>query len=580
MKTRKELYGTEQPPVSNQPFSRSPWSFSYQTGALRHIKINGSEAIRGISFLVRDRDWGTLDPALENEKILQTASALSISYDAVFHNQDARLDVRITIVVKPDCLTVTAKGCASGAFETNRAGFTVLHPICDVAGHNVTVDHSDGTREETTFPDFIEPWQPFVDITALTHRVNDLSVTCQFQGDTFEMEDQRQWGDASFKTYNRPLAKPWPYKIEDGSVLEQSVCLTWSACDKAPSILKKSSILEANFPEMALVMTPDDAERLAKNPSDLAAIKPQRLLCHFDTVLGHTSAQFQAFAKAQAAFPKVRFDLELICKCDPDPRPELYALAGEMQAAGFNPASVLVCPSVDRQSTPPGSDWPDCPPLERVHEAASLAFVGVVRGGGMVSFFPELNRKRPPVHLLDFVSHGLCPIVHAADDISVMETLETIPHITRSMRAIIGETPYRIGPATLAMRQNPYGERTIPNPHDQRICMTDDDPRHRGDFAAAYVIGLATVLAPAEIAVWTPAALYGHRGVVADKGQWPIVRALKCLASLAGQPVFSAECADGLAQLWVGKTRLTANLTSDQNGPLSPFEWRLEKHRG
>ncbi len=113
-------------------------------------------------------------------------------------------------------------------------------------------------------------------------------------------------------------------------------------------------------------------------------------------------------------------------------------------------------------------------------------------------FFPELNRKRPPVHLLDFVSHGLCPIVHAADDISVMETLETIPHITRSMRAIIGETPYRIGPATLAMRLNPYGERTIPNPHDQRICMTDDDPRHRGDFAAAYVIGLATVLAPAR----------------------------------------------------------------------------------
>ena len=122
MKTRKELYGTEQPPVSNQPFSRSPWSFSYHTGALRQIKINGSEAIRGISFLVRDRDWGTLDPALENEKILQTASALSISYDAVFHNQDARLDVRIMIIVKPDCLTVTAKGCASGAFVTNSAG--------------------------------------------------------------------------------------------------------------------------------------------------------------------------------------------------------------------------------------------------------------------------------------------------------------------------------------------------------------------------------------------------------------------------------------------------------------------------
>ena len=63
---------------------------------------------------------------------------------------------------------MTAKGRASGAFETNRAGFTVLHPICDVAGHNVTVDHSDGTREETRFPDLIEPWQPFVGY----HRVN------------------------------------------------------------------------------------------------------------------------------------------------------------------------------------------------------------------------------------------------------------------------------------------------------------------------------------------------------------------------------------------------------------------------
>jgi D-apionolactonase len=580
MKTHRELFGTEQPPFPTQSFLQTPWSFSYENGALRHIKINGDEAIRAIAFLARDRDWGTLSPVIENEEILQTDTGLSISYDAIFNNQDACLDVRITIMVTSNCLTMKAKGRASGAFKTNRTGFTVLHPICDVAGHSVTVDHSDGTREKTKFPDFIEPWQPFLDITALTHRVGELSVICQFQGDTFEMEDQRQWGDASFKTYNRPLAKPWPYQIDDRSVLEQSVCLTWSACENAPPVLKQPIILGANFPEMALVITPEDAERLASSPSDLEGVKPQRLLCHFDELLGHTLAQFQAFAKAQAACPEISFDLELICKCDPDPQLQLYALAAEMQVAGFNPASVLICPSVDRQSTPPGSDWPDCPPLDRVHEAAALAFVGFIRGGGMVSFFPELNRKRPPVHMLDFVSHGLCPIVHAADDISVMETLETIPHITRSMRAIIGETPYRIGPATLAMRQNPYGERTIPNPHNQRICMTDDDPRHHGDFAAAYAIGLATALAPAEISVWTPAALYGVRGVVACEGHLPIAVALKCLALLAGQPVIAAQCSGGLAQLYVEKTQLTANLTSDKIGTLGPFEWRLENRGG
>ena len=37
----------------------------------------------------------------------------------------------------------------------------------------------------------------------------------------------------------------------------------------------------------------------------------------------------------------------------------------------------------------------------------------------MLSYFTELNRKPVPADLLDFVSHCTCPIVHAADDLSV-----------------------------------------------------------------------------------------------------------------------------------------------------------------
>ena len=36
-------------------------------------------------------------------------------------------------------------------------------------------------------------------------------------GDAFEMEDQRNWADASFKTYVRPLSKPRPYVIAKGA---------------------------------------------------------------------------------------------------------------------------------------------------------------------------------------------------------------------------------------------------------------------------------------------------------------------------------------------------------------------------
>ncbi len=48
------------------------------------------------------------------------------------------------------------------------------------------------------------------------------------EGDTFEMEDHRNWTDSSFKTYVRPLAQPWPYTLRKGVEIKQSVSLTFS----------------------------------------------------------------------------------------------------------------------------------------------------------------------------------------------------------------------------------------------------------------------------------------------------------------------------------------------------------------
>ena len=49
------------------------------------------------------------------------------------------------------------------------------------------------------------------------------------EGDTYEMEDQRNWTDASYKTYVRPLARPWPYTLDAGARLDQAVTLTVSS---------------------------------------------------------------------------------------------------------------------------------------------------------------------------------------------------------------------------------------------------------------------------------------------------------------------------------------------------------------
>ncbi|MES2433519.1 MAG: hypothetical protein V4586_06800 [Pseudomonadota bacterium] len=535
--------------------SHGPLNFDYDGGALRRICLGEVEVIRGIAYLVRDRDWGTLVPQIGGEVIEPTR----ISYQARFVCQGAALVVAVVIDFA-EGLQFSAHAQAEGDFETNRAGFTVLHPITGVAGAPVAVEHCDGTRRDAQFPLLIEPWQPFQDLRALTHRLGGWQVRCQMEGDAFEMEDQRQWGDASYKTYVRPLARPWPYQIADGAGFDQAVRLSWQGTEGGETTLPRTTA-NGIFPQTALVITAEEARRAVERPGDLAMIKPQRLLCHFDATR-HGLAELQAFSVLQASY-EAMYDLELIARCDADLDTEFSAHAKDLTASGLQVASILICPSVDRQSTPPGSDWPPCPPLAEVYLAARKAFPGISLGGGMVSFFPELNRKRPPVAGLDFVSHGLCPIVHDASDQGVMQTLEAVSHITASARAIIGGKAYRLGPSTIAMRQNPYGTRVIPNPDGVQVCMTDDDPRHRTVFGAAYALGLAAALVGSGVEVWTPAGLYGPRGMMDWNGRaYPLARVLAELAARAGERV-DADLRPGLsARLQFAGAEMTTNLAS------------------
>lgn len=580
MSDLRALYGTDKPPEGGESISHSNVNLTLQGGALRHIRVNGVEVIRSVAFLVRDRDWGTVAPRLGPVE-RENGETLRLSIPMRFETATGLLEVLLSIEISASGLSISARGHATGVFETNRAGFTVLHPIDGVAGAPATVTHPDGTRESGHFPLLIAPWQPFKDIAALEHVTGGLQIHCAFSGDVFEMEDQRQWGDASFKTYNRPLALPWPYRLADGETLSQSLAISWERAAKMANPAEwDAPPPNPVFPQMALVLTAEDARHIGEIVEAVRFVAPQRLLCHVDAAAGPIGPQIAAFAALQSELAEPAYDLELIGRLDgsQSPEEELAGHARVIADAGLSLSSVFVCPSVDRQSTPPGSNWPDCPPLHQVHAAVADAFPDLPLGGGMASFFPELNRKRPPSGMLDFITHGFCPIVHAADDISVIETLEAVPHIARSAHAIAAGRGYRIGPATIAMRQNPYGSRTIPNPDQDRVCMADDDPRHRGAFGAAYAVGLATALAPFVAEVWTPAAVLGPRGLTGPGGPLPIAHALRALAGLAGHPVKEARIVDGLAILKLGDCIIRANLTAQPSGSLRGFGWAAEEN--
>ncbi len=64
------------------------------------------------------------------------------------------------------------------------------------------------------FPEEISPHQPFRDIRAMHWKITDsMEAHLYFEGDVFETEDQRNWTDASYKTYSTPLDQPYPAKV-------------------------------------------------------------------------------------------------------------------------------------------------------------------------------------------------------------------------------------------------------------------------------------------------------------------------------------------------------------------------------
>ncbi|MGI9420085.1 MAG: hypothetical protein ACR2RA_19855 [Geminicoccaceae bacterium] len=595
------LFGTDEPVADAKTLRAGPLTVEFDNGALRYIKVGGKEAIRNIAFVVRDKDWGTYNPVLKNLKIGQASNAFEVSFDAICKDANQELHYSARIKGRSDgSLSFEGTGKAISDFLTNRTGFVVLHPLDGVAGCPVDVERVDGSRESTAFPAFIDPMCPFQDLRALTHEVlPGVKVTCQMEGDAFETEDHRNWNDASFKTYVRPLAKPWPYEIKAGETTEQSVTLTLSG--DAPTVALGNGIKPMTLklggeagvmPAIGLSLPPEQDRAILDAIEPVRKLAPQFLVCPFDSRIadgaprglagpsvstfplddprldgrGEVMAMFKKMGEATGA--ELVLEAVLACRdssgapsADEDiMRKDLELISKAAEDEGVRFGRVAVSPSSDLKCTLPGSVFPPCPDAAVIYDAARKAFPGVPLGGGMFSFFTELNRKRPPVEALDFVCHTSCPMVHASDDITLMENLEALPHIVKSVRAFAGDLPYRVGPSTIGARDNPYGAAATPNPANQRLALARMDPRQRGLAGAAWNLGYAAHLARGQVEAVALSAPVGEFGVVYGKmdfsqpwfdqqgeGVYPVYHVIRGMAAGAGKPMLATELSDGAA---------------------------------
>lgn len=502
-----------------------------EAGALRRLTLGGREVVRLIDYPIRDADWGTLPTVTE---LLEVTPARVLRR---FRTLDGGMAGEFTAELRRAGAAVRLEaGLVLTALRdvvVNRAGFSLLHPLEDVVGEALRVRHPDGSVEEVRFPVAISPGQPVRDIAGLVHRVGGVAVEIGFAGEIFEMEDQRNWTDASFKTYCRPLSLPRPYAMAKGEVVRQAITVT---------------------------LTGDGAEeRAAAAPVPARARMPEIMLAHEPGLTGPAVAGIGSLGAGgvlwrwragDAAVPVAGpitgpVTLEIVTGAD---APADIARAA---AAGIAPARVVALQAEYLASHQPEGPWPAARPMDLV-PLLRAAFPEAEVGGGMLTNFTEVNRCPPEPALVDFVTFGTSAIVHAADDLSVIETLEAVPQVIASAQALAQGRPMRLGLMAVGMRSNPYGAGVVANPDGLRLPMAMDDPRQRTGFAAAFAVALAAACARGGVAAMAPAMTAGPLGMADAEGVWPIWHAVAALAALAGAEV---EVTDGPLVAIRGKGR-------------------------
>src|SRR5919106_3409824 len=139
------LFGTEEPVVPPKMLRAGPLTCELEAGNLRYIRVGGKEALRALSFIVRDKDWGTYNPEISNLKVGQGPDNFQVSYDARCKDDAQELTYRATITgASNGSLAFEATATAVTDFLTNRTGLVVPHPIEGGAGDPVDVLHADG----------------------------------------------------------------------------------------------------------------------------------------------------------------------------------------------------------------------------------------------------------------------------------------------------------------------------------------------------------------------------------------------------------------------------------------------------
>lgn len=481
-------------------------SLLYKEGEIRQVCLGKIQVLNAIYAAVRDQNWTTVPFKVREESINTAENGFCITLTIDYFLDKISYAAWMSIEAKDNKLEVNYKGEAENSFLRNRIGLCILHPINECRAKSVLITHPDGSQTEDRFPELISPHQPFFNISGMQWKpLEGIDASLSFEGEIFEAEDQRNWTDASYKTYCTPLDLPFPVQVKKGEQEHQAVTLV---VKYAPNFLKASAHSDKRtlsfhsdnsspLPGLGIGRT-SETEPLSKKESGMLRTLPfhhYRVDLHLNKEVWKEIYHAAATEQAQLAWP-----LELAIHFGTNPDHELEAFLEQYRQQPVKIRQVLVFD----QDFLTNSEL-----LKKVVPGIKAVIKDVSVGGGTDANFAELNRNSPDPEHLDFLCYSICPQLHAFDNLSLMENLEAQADSVESALNLL-DKPVSISYITLKQRFNAVAT----DDGDVSQAKPESDPRQHSSFIAGWTLSSIRNLALAGAASLTYFETVGPRGIL------------------------------------------------------------------
>jgi hypothetical protein len=489
----------------------------FADGDLRQCRRDGTEIVRRVYVAIRDLDWNTLPGEISGLEVADEGEKFRIRFTR--RHRAGGLDYQWQAEIDGEAdgtIRYRMRGTALSAFPYAKIGICVHHPIDGFAGQPYH-GTAPGGPVDGTLPDAIGPQIHLGDGTDLPlfDPVSDLAVShasggvvgFEFSGDLWEMEDQRNWTDASYKSASTPARLGYHHQAAAGQQFDQQVVVRASGFPPATASLQAGPLTITigdpdgpEFPPVGLRCADPAAGWSDRALAVLRAIGP----AHLRADLYPANPTGLTAATARAA--DLGCGLELAVFLPPgDPAGALSRLAGELRASRPPLARVLAFSEAEESSSPAT--------VNAVGAAlAEAGYAGVQLISGTNVYFNELNRHRIPPGRADGLAWSVNPQIHAFDDLSMMENLQAQPDTVATARSFAPAARLFVTPVTLRPRFNAvavtdqeFPEGALPWPVDVRQPAL---------FGAAWTLGSIAALAGAGADGLTYYDTVGPAGVI------------------------------------------------------------------